>query len=98
MFKCKNRFCSCETSNIQRVYVQLSETARRRSGYIVYVGRFFDLMGLWKDLGLFILIEVFLWSIFILFFILFDVLIDYNQDVRLPVNAASVGVSVTSKL
>lgn len=98
IFKCKNRFCSCETSNIQRVYVQLSETARRRSGYIVYVGRFFDLMGLWKDLGLFILIEVFLWSIFIQFFILFDVLIDYNQDVRLPVNAASVGVSVTSKL
>lgn len=55
-------------------------------------------MGLWKDLGLFILIEVFLWSIFIQFFILFDFLIDYNQDVRLPVNAASVGVSVTSKL
>lgn len=87
IFKCKNRFCSCETSNIQRVYVQLSETARRRSGYIVYVGRFFDLMGLWKDLGLFILIEVFLWSIFILFFILFDFLFDYNQAIRLPVNA-----------
>lgn len=62
------------------------------------MGRFFDLMGLWKDLGLFILIEVFLWSIFILFFILFDFLIDYNQDIRLPVNAASVGVSVTRRL
>lgn len=61
IFKCKNRFCSCETS------VQLSKTARRWSGYIVYMGRFFDLMGSWKDVGLFILIEVYLWSILILF-------------------------------